>query len=318
MPYNITTAPLNPEVKTALEALYASDWRDPSLLTPVAAREQSRRFAEMRVFPKELPAIATKDIKIPSKDHHTIAARLYSPQQPTGDGALIFFHGGGYVVGNVEQYNPICNWLCAELNMPLISVDYRLSPEFPFPTPIEDGYAALEWITHHAVELGWQDKKIIVGGDSAGGHLAAMISILARDRQGPAIAGQWLLYPWVDDDFASPSYQNYADGFALSKAAMQWFSQQFLAGNHQTNYPAFPLHADNLTNLPPAYIITAECDVLHDEGEKYAEKLKAAGNVVHAELAPGMIHGFLSLYPIPACYQAMTKIIATVKNSLLV
>lgn len=307
---------LNPDVKTALEAMYASGWKDPSTLAPEQARKQARYYSELRIFPRKLDPITICDIKIPREQDNFITARVYYPEKSAKDFAVIFYHGGGYVLGSVAQHDMICRWLCSELKIPFISVDYRLAPEFPFPIPVEDGYAALEWITNNATSLNLQDKEIILVGDSAGAHLATMNCLLARDRQGPKIASQWLFYPWVDDNFQRPSYQKYATGFGLSKMGMQWFTQQFLQPGHASNYPAFPLAFDNFSHLPPAHIFTAECDVLHDEGQVYAETLKAAGNKLQLTDVPGMIHGFLGMYPVPACYNVGSDIIKILKKNL--
>ncbi len=307
---------LNSEIKIALEALYASDWQDVSVLSPVAAREQSKRFAELRKFPQALPKPAISDFTIAAEEHQNILLRHYQPATVATNAVIVFYHGGGYVLGNVEQYDPACRWMADELQTPVISVDYRLAPEHPFPAQIEDGYAALEWVAAHREKLGMKDAQLVVAGDSAGAHLAAMVSILARDRKGPAIAWQWLMYPWVDNNFSRSSYHTYAEGYGLSTAGMQWFDAKYLADGKVAAYPAYPLQVQELGNLPPAFVVVAECDVLHDEGVEYIQKLESAGNKVFSHYAEGMIHGFLNLYPVAACFNASRKMFTEFKKYL--
>lgn len=305
---------LHPEIKAALEGLPAAGWQDIATLSPQAAREQSWRFAQMRRFPVSLPPINSRDVQLSVSGGDSILLRLYQPEETHSTAAIIYYHGGGYVVGSVEQYDPVCRWIAAKLSVPVISVDYRLAPEYPFPIQIEDGYAALEWIVNNAHALGIQDRHMIVSGDSAGAHLATMMCILSRDRKGPKIAGQWLLYPWVDDDLNRTSYAMYSEGFVLKKSSMEWYIKQYLTGDAKANYPAFPMQITNLKNLPAAFVVVAECDVLYDEAQAYIQKLRAAGNTVHDCVAEGMIHGFLTLYPVPACFATAEKIFAQMKT----
>jgi len=206
--------------------------------------------------------------------------------------AIIFYHGGGYVLSCMQHYDVFCRWMSSELGATVISVDYRLAPEHPFPTPIEDGYFALEWIVSHAEKLLIKDKPLIVAGDSAGAHLAAMVSILCRDRAGPKIAWQWLIYPWLDNDFSNASYQTYAKGYLNDMATMKWFDGHFMSKEDGVSFPGYPSQVDDLTNLPPAYIISAEHDPLRDEAYVYSQKLQAAGNTAYYDCALGMTHGF--------------------------
>jgi acetyl esterase/lipase len=304
---------LNPEVKLMLDALYASDWQEPAELTPLKAREQSAWFAKMRVFPGKIPQVAAVDYAIPVADQQTILARCYYPSNQRYAHVVVFYHGGGYVLSDVNLYDTTCRWMCSVLEMPIISVDYRLAPENPFPVPIDDGYQALCWVSENFKALNLQPSQIIVAGDSAGGHLAAMVSHIARDKVGPAISWQWLIYPWVDNDATRPSYQNFATGFGLSKRSMLWFNDLYLKNNNKTFYPNYPLHFSDFSHLPPAYIIVAENDVLLDEGKIYAERLRTAGNKVYFELAEGMIHGFINHYSISAGYHTTLKMFEKMK-----
>jgi acetyl esterase len=179
----------------------------------------------------------------------------------------------------------------------VVSVDYRLAPEHKFPAGPEDCYAATEWVSKNAASLGSDADHIAVGGDSAGGNLAAVISLMARDRKGPRIRHQMLIYPVTDAAMDTPSYKEFtADGFVLSKLDMEWFWGYYLANKRDGENPyASPSRASNLSNLPPAHIITASHDPLRDEGEAYAELLKKAGNRVKVKRYQGVVHGFFSL-----------------------
>ncbi len=307
--------PVHPQVQQMLDQLYASGWKEVSGLTVAEARAQSDYYASLRKFPQTIPDVKTSDHSLPRELGQQISLRVYQPITSSFDAAIIFYHGGGYVVSNLQAYDVFCRWMCAELGATVISVDYRFAPEFPFPTPIEDGYTALEWVAAQREKLGISDKHLIVAGDSAGAHLAAMVSILSRDRKGPKIDAQWLLYPWVDNDISRNSYSQYAKGYALTTAAMQWFDQHFRSQNKSAVFPAYPMQVDNLAGLPPAVIIPAECDPLHDEGQAYAEKLQEAGNVVYCNEASGMVHGFINQYGVPASFTATMEMFRLFKQS---
>ena len=178
----------------------------------------------------------------------------------------------------------------------MLSVDYRLAPEHRFPTAAEDAYAAAEWMSRQAPDLGVDPRRIAVGGDSAGGNLAAVAALMARDRGGPPLSFQLLVYPVTDHDLDTPSYRQNADGYLLTREAMRWFWNHYLGGTGAGHHPyASPLRAERLTGLPPALVQTAEFDPLRDEGEAYAWRLRAAGVPVTLTRYPGMIHGFQGL-----------------------
>lgn len=305
---------LHPEIKNMLEVMYASGWIDPSELTPAQAREQSDRYAKLRQFPQPVPHLASVEHLIPVGSQQTITARVYYPKSQTYNATIVFYHGGGYVISNINQYDTFCRWMCSVLDMPVVSVEYRLAPEYPFPTPIEDGYRALCWVADNAQKLHLPQDNFIVAGDSAGGHLAAMACLIARDKSGPNIRWQWLFYPWVDNDSTKPSCTQFATGFGLSKNAMIWFADHYLKDHHKADYPAFPAQFTDLKNLPASYIIVAENDVLSDEGKAYAEKLRANGNEVCMEIAKGMIHGFINLYALPSGFNTTMAMFEKIKS----
>lgn len=307
--------PLHPEIKQMLEQLSASDWKEVSTLTPKQAREQSRYFAGLRVFPKPLPDIRTTDFYISTKDKQNILLRLYESMDVTPQTIIVFYHGGGFGVGSVDQYDTVCRWMASDLNVLVISVGYRLAPEYTFPTQIEDAYAALEWVDKKRNHL--KTRNLVVAGDSAGGYLATMASMLARDKHGPHIDWQWLIYPWVDNDFSRLSFKNYGEGFPLSTETIKWYATNYLGKNPQkSTYPFFPMHAANFHDLPKTYIISAECDALYDEVVAYAETLVKADNSVHYECIPGVIHGFLNQYSVPVSFNATTQMFERFKELL--
>lgn len=210
---------------------------------------------------------------------------------------LIYFHGGGWVVGDVDTHDGLCRAIANEGPTIVASVDYRLAPEHPFPAAVEDAYAAVRALHRDALELGGDPAQVCVGGDSAGGNLAAAAALLSRDRGGPSLAWQLLIYPIIDYDLKSSSYRECARGFGLERAEMAWFWNHYIHAEAERVHPlASPIRAENLQGLPPAFILTAEYDVLRDEGERYAKRLVEAGGRATLKRYDGMIHGFLRRY----------------------
>jgi acetyl esterase len=224
--------------------------------------------------------------------------RIYHPEQGGQRGALVFFHGGGFVIGTLDGHDNLCRQICVDAGCVVVSVDYRLAPEHKFPSALEDAYAATCWVQAHAAELEFDADKLAVGGDSAGGNLTAGVAMLAKQRGGPKLAFQVLLYPATDlRTFDRPSSLENAEGKLLSRADMMWFAAQYVRDDRDRHDPLVsPLAASDLSGLPPALVITAEHDPLRDEGNAYAEALRAAGNRVQLTCYPGTIHGFMSVY----------------------
>lgn len=226
-----------------------------------------------------------------------IPVRVYRPetaeQRP---GVLVFFHGGGFVACGLETHDGLCRSLCNAGRCVVVSVDYRLAPEAQFPLPLEDCYAATRWVAANADALQVDAGRLAVGGDSAGGTFAAAVSLMARDRDGgPAIRHQFLLDPALDSACNSPSYTEFAEGYFLTREMMQWFWAHYLGSADRSNPLASPTYAKRLEGLPPATVVSAECDPLRDETEAYADRLETAGVAVTRKRYDGMIHGFLSL-----------------------
>ncbi len=225
-----------------------------------------------------------------------IPVRIYTPK---GDGpfpAVIYCHGGGWAEGSIDSHDGLTRTLCVKTGAVVVSVDYRLAPEHPFPAAVDDAYAALLWVREHAAKYRIDGRKIALAGDSAGGNLAAAVCLMARDRRGPVIAFQALIYPGVDTlNLNTGSYRKFGSGYMLTKRDIEFFIKMYLPDPRDRKNPyASPLLAANHRNLPPALIITAEFDVLRDEGEAYAKKLSSAGVEARARRYQGMIHGFIS------------------------
>jgi acetyl esterase len=221
--------------------------------------------------------------------------------QPEGDAplpVLVFFHGGGWVIGDVESYDATCRQLANTSGCVLVSVEYRRAPEHKYPAAADDAYAATVYVAAHADEFGGDASRLAVGGDSAGGNLAAVVAQMARDRGGPAIAFQLMVYPVTDYSFETASYSENAEGYLLTTEAMRWFWGHYLSTADDGKQPyASPLRAADLRNLPPAHIVTAEFDPLRDEGEAYAAALAKAGVKATFHRYDGMIHGFFQWSP---------------------
>jgi acetyl esterase len=286
--------PLDPQAKALFDFLGLTALAPLETLTPQEARARFEALAEARRQLTPEPVDQVRDLKIPGPAGE-IPVRIYSPQGPSPSPALIYFHGGGWVLGDLESHDHVCRALANSASCVVISVDYRLAPENKFPAAVYDSYAATEWIANHAAELGVDRSRIAVGGDSAGGNLAAVISLIARDKGGPNVVFQLLIYPATDMRMSMPSIDENADGPLLTKAAMDWFVNHYL--NHagdRTDPLTSPLLASNLKGLPPAFIITAECDPLRDEGEAYGLRLEEAGVPVEVQRYAGMPHGFFS------------------------
>lgn len=287
---------LKPEVKALLEA-YAQNPVPPLEQLPLAeARKGFEQSAKLMSKAEKLAN--TKDFKIQGyKDE--IKIRLYSPDGADGTKlpAIIYYHGGGWVIGNIETHDALCHTLSNEAGCIVVSVDYSLAPEGKFPVAVEDSYLAAKWVFDNADELNIDENFIAVAGDSAGGNLAAVVSYLAVQRQSPSIAYQMLFYPSTGFEY-TPSYEKYGEGYYLTKSTMTWFREQYLNSPEDTQNPlAAPLLIpDEITPLlPPAYILTAELDPLCDGGEHFAAKLKYAGVETEYVCAPGMLHGFLGM-----------------------
>ena len=247
--------------------------------------------------PPELKSVAPLAIPAP---HGSIPGRIYTPTKlRQTDGlapCLVFFHGGGWVIGDLDTHDVVCRKLADEGQLIVISIDYRRAPEHKFPAAVDDAIAATAWIATHAKEFGIDASRLVVGGDSAGGNLATVVAIAARDGNGPAISGQVLIYPATDFTMAHPSHSEPETSILLTHSVIRWFRDHYLNGTADVHdWRASPALARTLVGLPPAYVLTAGADPLRDEGDDYARRLEQAGVAVTHRTFPGQFHGFFTM-----------------------
>ena len=288
---------LDPQVKAVLELVAKANRPAYNTLSPKEARQL---FIDTRPAstptPPEIGSVKNVSAQGP---HGPIPLRVYRPAgvaDATRLPAYLFFHGGGWVIGDINTHDVLCRQLTAASGASVVSVDYRLAPEHKFPAAADDSWAATTWVVAHAAELGLDASRLAVGGDSAGGNLAAVVALMARDAGGPAIALQTLIYPVTDVMRETRSYADFADGYLLTRDSMRWFVAHYLPSSEQArDWRASPLRAPSLAGLPPALIITAGFDPLRDEGEMFAGRLRDAGNMVDYVCYGGMIHGFIGM-----------------------
>ena len=284
--------PLDPQARAFLEPLNAAEPLDVSALSATQARAL---FTELGGAAEGAPTVECTEHRIPGPGA-SIGLRLYRPRGTGPFPMLAYFHGGGFVLGLNAGHDWIARWLSHATGCLVGLVDYRLAPESPFPAAPEDCFRAIQWMTEAASEIGGRADTLAVAGDSAGGNLATVVSLMARDRGGPALSHQILLYPVTDHSFDTASYEENSEGYLLTRDFMRWFWDQYLPEPRSGSNPhASPLRAENLSQLPPATVITAEFDPLRDEGETYAGRLMAAGVPTQLTRYSGMIHGFFTM-----------------------
>ena len=264
------------------------------------------------------PVARIEDFTIPGPAGD-IPVRLYSPDPDTQLPAVVYYHGGGWVIGDLDSHDPLCRTLANRANVVVLSVHYRLAPEHKYPAAADDSYAAAQWVSEHGAEIGADGSRIVVCGDSAGGNLSAVVSLMARDRGGPELRGQVLIYPVTNLDFGTDSYRDNGDGSkGLSEDGMRWFWQHYVRTQSEGFEPyASPLRADTIADLPPALVITAEYDALRDEGELYADRLERGGIPTQLTRYDGVIHGFVSMFAaVPEGDTAVNQIAEFLKETL--
>jgi acetyl esterase len=283
--------PLDPQARTVLDAMDALGLPPNHTISPEEAR--ANQMARPRpqgpeVAKVEDRAIANGDFQVP--------VRIYTPAGNGPFPVLSWFHGGGWVIGNLETADCVSRQLAVGADCIVVSVDYRLAPEAKFPVPFDDCYAVTKWISQNSASINVDPSRIAVGGDSAGGNLAAGVALAAKDRGDLSIAFQLLVYPVTAVDFGSGSYKDNANGYLLTMDGMKWYWKHYLSSEADESNPyAAPLAAKDVSGQPPALVITAEFDPLRDEGEAYAKKLKDAGVPTTATRYDGMIHGFFGM-----------------------
>jgi acetyl esterase len=289
---------LDPDSAAVFKAFQEANRPAYESVSPAEAREfylQARFVSNPE--PPELRSVEPLAIPSPAG---SIPARVYTPikLRKANDLApcLVFFHGGGWVIGNLDTHDVVCRKLADEGQLIVISVDYRLAPEHKFPAAVDDAVAATQWIAGNAKQLGIDASRLMVGGDSAGSNLAAVVAISARDGGGPAIAGQVLIYPAVDFAMTHPSHREPETSILLTHSVIKWFRDHYLnSAADAQDWRASPARIKTLAGLPPAYVLTAGADPLRDEGDEYAQQLKQAGVAVTYRTFPGQFHGFFTM-----------------------
>lgn len=256
-------------------------------------------------------------------DEHSLAVpggavplRVLVPLERTA-GVIVYYHGGGWVVGSIDESDTVARKLAERTSCAVVLVDYRLAPEHRYPVAVDDSYAALEWVGEHLAEIAGPGAPLFVAGDSAGGNLAAVMALRARDRGGPPIAAQILIYPVTDADFERPSYIDPGNQLLLTREAMVWFWDHYAPDAAQrTEADASPMRAADLAGLPPAVVMTAEHDVLRDEGEAYAERLREAGVAVNFMRHEGQTHGFFTMLMLPGSERGFQQVVKAVRATI--
>jgi len=300
---------LDPQVAFIIELMRLTKEPDLTSGSVADARERLERTGPVLDF--NVPSVTAEDRFVPGGAGER-RARIYTPAQKSS-GALVWFHGGGFVLGSIESHDGICRKLADAAGVTVISIDYRLAPEHRFPAAFDDAVAATRWAIANAASLGFDPRKVAVGGDSAGGNLTAVTTrALARDDA--PVAFQLLVYPAVDLTRAEPSHRSFAEGYLLTGASMSWFIDRYVESPDLGTHPdVSPIFAADLSGLAPALVITAGFDPLRDEGRKYAARLREAGNQVEHVEQTGMVHGFFNM---GAGVRAATETVTLVANRL--
>jgi acetyl esterase len=312
-----TATALDPQAKAVIDLVIKSGRPPYHQLSPKDARQMYRETRPASTPPA--PEIGlVKDLSADG-----VPVRLYRPKDVSAAAplpALVYFHGGGWVIGDLDTHDVLCRQLTAGAGIAVVAVDYRLAPEHKFPAAADDAWTATRWVAAHAGELGVDAARLAVGGDSAGGNLAAAVSLMARDQGAPALAMQVLLYPVTDVAAEAQSYTDFADGFMLTRDSMRWFIAHYLNdGRDATDWRVSPLRAPSLAGVAPALVVTAGFDPLRDEGDAYARKLREAGVRVDAVCYGGMIHGFAPMGRlIETGNRAVAHVVATLREAFQV
>lgn len=283
--------PLDPQAQVILEALSAG----PPFQLDGDVNEFRAQFAATSLPSEPVVIASAEDRSIPGPAG-AIPIRIYTPEGQGPHPIVVYFHGGGWVIGSIETHDGACRQLCRGASAIIISVDYRLAPEHKFPAAPEDCYAATLWAAQEAAALGGDPDRMAIAGDSAGGNLAAVTALMIRERGGPALRHQLLIYPVTDHSFGTPSYQENGEDYFLTREIMEWFWEKYLPEDGAGQDPlASPLKTPDLSGLPTATVLTAEFDPLRDEGEAYAERLGAVDENTRLVRYDGLFHGFFGM-----------------------
>ncbi len=306
---------LAPEIQNLLDLMSQVEFAG---LHTLSAPEARALFANMPRSNEPAEVEATIDTSFTHSDGIEVPVRIYVPEGEGPFGVLIWYHGGGFVIGDLDTTDGTCRELCAHAGVVVVSVDYRLAPEHPFPAAVDDAVAALEWIASGGApaDAHIDPTRVAIGGDSAGGNLSAVTAIVARDR-GITVSHQVLVYPVTDLGMRHVSITDNGEGYFLTKADMTWFMEAYTTVEQRTDPMASPLLHDDLSGLAPATVVTAHFDPLRDEGDAYAERLAAAGVPVDHARYDDMIHGFLGMTSLTqSARDARDRIAANVRAAL--
>ncbi|MCH9631673.1 MAG: Carboxylesterase NlhH [Chlamydiia bacterium] len=287
---------LDPELAEFLKSVSESGNKAFEIMSIDEMRQATKRLCVYYGDVEPVHKVETRAVK---DEKHDFLVRIYHPSPAKDLPILIYFHAGGYVRGDIELCDPICRKIANRSSCIVISVNYRLAPEEQYPAALEDAYTALCWAHYYAHEIGGSKDHIAVAGDSTGANLATALTLLTKDRNGPKISFQILMYPVLDYTYSFPSHEKFATGYFMTEEALKFYESQYFPEEADRKNPYIsPYFIKNFEGIPPAYIITAECDPVRDEGEAYAEKLKNAGvKVVHYRFK-GTMHGFIYFSPI--------------------
>jgi len=305
---------VDPQAQAILDAMAALPQRAMSEETPEQFREVLIGLASIKG--PVTNAARTEDREIPGPGGE-IPIRIYRPENHGALPVIVYFHGGGFVGGNIQTHDGVCHGLSVGVPAVVVSVDYRLAPEAPFPAAVDDCEAAVRWVSEHAETIGADGSRLAVAGDSAGGNLAAVVARRARDAGGPPISFQLLIYPCTDVTCSEPSHVENGEGYLLTAERMRWFYDHYLAGSDPRLGDVSPLLVSDLTGLPPALVVTAEFDPLRDEGEAYAVRLTESGVSATATRYDGMIHAFFGMTgTIDVADRAMAETVVALREAL--
>ncbi len=307
-------APLTPQMGALLQRIRRAARPAFHTLTPIQARAAYTAGAEVLDLPRA-PLARVDDITLPGGDGRALRARLYASSHARLP-LLLFLHGGGFTIGGLETHDSLCRQLALQAGIAVISLDYSLAPEHPFPAAVDDSWAAMHWLARDAASLGLDGTRLAVGGDSAGGTLAAVCALHARDA-GVALALQLLVTPGTAAFADTPSHDVFANGYLLDAQDIAWFFSHYIAPAQRADWRFAPLHADDLQGVAPALLVLAECDPLVDEGIAYGDRLRAAGVPVALELVRGVTHDFIKMgRAIPEARTAQAACAAALRKAL--
>ncbi|MFO1226030.1 alpha/beta hydrolase [Roseateles sp.] len=305
---------LTPRMAGILERMQRANRPAYHQLTLEQARLAYRMGAEILDLPRA-PVARVEDFQIPTPAA-ALPARLYAPSHDALP-LLLYLHGGGFTIGGIETHDSLCRQLALRAGIAVVSLDYRLAPEHPFPAAVDDSWAALAWLREHAESLGLNGRRLAIGGDSAGGTLSAVAALHARD-QGWPLALQLLITPGTLAHTNTASHKLFANGFLIDAATIEWFFNHYLPQGQRHDWRFAPMDAEDHEGLAPAFVLLAECDPLVDDGLAYADKLRAAGNAVELELVRGVTHDFIKLgRALPEAITALDACAVALRRHLL-